>query len=128
VLGQHDDADPGAFASDGMGGLDALHVVAGRHPDGGQYCLWSEPPDRVAQLFRVADGGDDVDLAWILGQPAGALANEVVVLGEDDPQRVRHRLPRPAGPRTRWFPPPGRPSTRKRPPSASTRPCRLVNP
>jgi hypothetical protein len=46
-----------------MSGLDALHVVAGRHPDVGQHCLWSEPPDRVAQLVRVADGGDDVDLA-----------------------------------------------------------------
>ena len=30
------------------------------------------------------DGVDDVDLARLLEQPAGALADEVVVLGKDD--------------------------------------------
>ena len=46
-----------------------------------------EPPHRVEQLGRVAGGGDHVDLARVLEQPAQALAHEVVVLGDDDPQR-----------------------------------------
>ena len=36
VLRQHHDADIGVFGADGAGGLDALHVVTGRHADIGQ--------------------------------------------------------------------------------------------
>ena len=69
-------------APDGMGGLDAFHVVTGRHPDIGQHGLRGEPPYGVAQLLRVPHGSDDIDLPGILEQPTGALTNEVVVLGE----------------------------------------------
>ena len=74
---------PGWSRADGVGGLDALHVVAGRHPDVGEHGVGREPPDGVAQLVRVPDGSDDLDLAGVLEQPPGALADEVVVLGDD---------------------------------------------
>ena len=36
MLGEHDDADAGVLGADPVGGLDALHVVAGRHADVGE--------------------------------------------------------------------------------------------
>ena len=89
VLREHDDARVGVRGADRAGGLDALHVVARRHPDVGEHRVGREPPHRVEQLGRVAGARDHVDLAGVLEQSAHALAHEVVVLGDDDPQRAR---------------------------------------
>ena len=67
----------------------------------------------VAQRVGVSDGVDDVDLAGLDEQPAGALADEVVVLGKDDGDHVlaplvtagrwqRTTVPPSVRPRRRW--------------------------
>jgi hypothetical protein len=46
--------------ADRTGGLDALHVVAGWHPDVGDDRVRNQSADGVEQLIGRADGGDDL--------------------------------------------------------------------
>ena len=88
VLGEHDDADAGVGLADGVGGGDALGVVARRHPDVGDDDVGAQACDGVEEFGGRADGGEDVGLAGVLEEAAGALAHQVVVLGDDDAQRA----------------------------------------
>ena len=92
VLGQDDDADLRVVLPDRVGRVDSFDLVAGGHPDVGEDRVGPELPDRGEQFVAVADAGEHVDLAGVLQQPAGALADEVVVLGDHDPQPVSHEL------------------------------------
>jgi hypothetical protein len=56
----------------------------------------SQPLDGVEQFRCRPDGGLDEDVAGVLEQPPHALPYQVVVVGRDDPQRLRHR-PRSCG-------------------------------
>ena len=47
-------------------------------------------PDRGEQLVTVSHPGQHLDLARVLEQPAGALANEIIIFGDHDPQPVSH--------------------------------------
>jgi hypothetical protein len=96
ILGQDDDAGLGMVLPDSLGRFDALGLVTGRHPDVGQDGVGFQLSDRDEQFAGVPDAGQHVDLAGVLEQPPGALADEVVVLGDHDAQPVRH------GPPLRW--------------------------
>ena len=96
VLRQHHDADPGVLGTDGAGSLDALHMVTGRHADIGENRAWGESPYRIEQLARITDAGYDLDLPGVFQQTAYAFAYEVVVLGDDDPELLRHPDLRPS--------------------------------
>ncbi|GAA3076462.1 hypothetical protein GCM10020000_72380 [Streptomyces olivoverticillatus] len=87
VLGQDDDADAGVVAADGVGRGDAFGVVARRHPDVGDDGLGPQPFDGVEEFGGVAHGRDDRDVPGVLQQPTGALAHQVVVLGDDHAHR-----------------------------------------
>ena len=128
VLRQHHDADAGMVGADGVRRLDPLHVV----PGGMRMSVMTASGEmrRTASCSSsaVPTAASDLDRAGVLQQPAGALADEVVVLGEHDPQRVRHgpvrgaAARRAAGARARPAVDP------RRPPSASTRSRELVRP
>ena len=119
---------PGMGGADVVGRGDAVEVVVGRHPDVGDDDVGAVGVDRRAQRVGVADGVDDVDLAGLDEQPAGALADEVVVLGKDDGDHVLAPLVT-AG---RWqrttVPPAGPAATSMVPPMAATRSPMLVRP
>ena len=78
------------LGTDGAGGLDALHMVTRRHADIGKNSARAESPDRIEQLARITDAGHDLDLPGVFQQPAYAFAYEVVVLGDDDSERLSH--------------------------------------
>jgi hypothetical protein len=99
VLGQDDDPDLGMVAADRVGGLDALQVV-GRHADVREHHVGRETTDRVEKLFGVPHRGNDLDLTGVLEQPARALANQVVVLCDHDPEALRQSGPPPREPGT----------------------------
>ena len=65
-------------------------MVTGRHADIGQNRARAESPHRIEQLARIADAGHDLDLPGVFQQTAYAFADEVIVLGDDDPERLRH--------------------------------------
>jgi hypothetical protein len=65
-------------------------MVTGWHADIGQNRAWGEPPHRIEQLACITDAGHDVDLPGVFQQPAYAFADEIVVLGYDDPEHLRH--------------------------------------
>jgi Transposase len=87
TLRQHHDTDLRVLGMDGTGGLDALHVVAGWHADIGQNRVRGESSHRIKQLARITNTGYDLDLPGVFQQTAYAFADQVVVLGDDHPQR-----------------------------------------
>ena len=68
-------------------------MVAGRHPDIGKNRARRESPYCIEQLARVTDAGYDLDLLGVFQQTPYAFPYEVVVLGDNDPERLRHPDP-----------------------------------
>jgi hypothetical protein len=84
-----------------MGRVDAFHggcalpadprgLAGRRHPDVGQHGVRSGAARRFEQLGRGADRGEHGHLARILQEPPGSLADQEVVIGDDDAQRLSH--------------------------------------
>ena len=74
--------------------LDPLVGVARRHPDVGDDDVGLLGVDRREQPVEVAAHCGDLDVRLRLEQPAEAFANEVVVLGEHDPDGHEQRIRR----------------------------------
>jgi hypothetical protein len=64
--------------------------VTGRHANIGQNSARAQSPDRIEQLPGITDASQDIDLPGVFQQTAYAFADQVVVLGDDHPQRPRH--------------------------------------
>ena len=65
--------------------MDALVAVAGRHADVGQDNVRALRLDRAKQRLEVTARRHDLEVLLRLEEPADALANEVAVLREHDP-------------------------------------------
>jgi hypothetical protein len=132
VLRQHHDTDLGVFGMDGPGGLDALHVVTGRHSDIGQHSVRAESAYRIEQLARITNTGYDLDLPGVFQQTAYAFADQIVVFCDDGPEYLRHHwltaLTASGSSARTLVPAPGRLSIVSRPCSAPTRSRMLANP
>src|SRR5207253_7427558 len=82
---------------------DALRLMGWRHADVSEHGPGPQLTNRFEQLVSVAHPGQDLDLAGVLEEPAGAFAHQEVVLGDDDGKSVRHGLaPRPEVSPARW--------------------------
>ena len=92
VLAEHDDADLRMCHSQALCGLDALVDAVRRHADVGEDDVGALGLDRCEQRVEVAARGCDLDLRLELEQATETLADEVVVIGEHDPDR--HEPPR----------------------------------
>ena len=87
VLAEHDDADLRVRLAQPLGGLDPLVGVARRHADVGDDDVRPLRVDRGEQRVEVAAHGRDLEVGLGLEQAPDALADEVVVLGEHEPDR-----------------------------------------
>jgi len=94
VLAEHDDADPRVALAQEVGRADALVGPGRRHPDVGDDDVRPLGLDCGEQRVQVVAGGDDLDVGLRLEQAARALADEVVVVGDDDAQRHARSLGR----------------------------------
>jgi hypothetical protein len=54
------------FGTDSASGLNALHVVTGRHANIGQNSARAQSPDRIEQLPGITDASQDLDLPGVL--------------------------------------------------------------
>ena len=72
-------------------GLDALVDAVRRHADVGDDDVGPLGVDGREQRVEIAADGDDLDLRLGLEQAAYTLADEVVVVGEHDPDRHEPR-------------------------------------
>ena len=70
-----------------LGRLDALVEPVRRHADVGDHDVGLLRVDGREQRVEVAARGDDLELRLGLEQPPNSLADEVVVVGEHDPDR-----------------------------------------
>jgi hypothetical protein len=87
VLAEHDDADAGVRLAQPAGCLDSLVGVARRHPDVGEDDVGTLLVDRGEQRVEIAADGGDVEGRFRFEQSPDALADEVVVVGEHEPDR-----------------------------------------
>ena len=88
-LREDDDPDRGMRRPDLAGGADPLVGVRGRHPDVGQHRVGLQRLD-FGEQFVVRCGGSDDLHAFVLGEEGrDSLADEVVILGEHDPDHAR---------------------------------------
>jgi hypothetical protein len=85
MLREHYDSDVWMARPDFVCRIDALHVVARRHPDVRDDGVRQQAIDCVDELLRRTDCGHDLDRAGVFEQSPGALPNQVVVLRDDDP-------------------------------------------
>jgi hypothetical protein len=81
--------------ADGVCRLDTFHVMARRHADVGDDGVRCQTPHRIEKIGRGTDRGHDLDRSGVLQQAAGPFSNEVMVLGDDDPQG-QHLIASPA--------------------------------
>jgi hypothetical protein len=75
-----------------LGGPDSLIEIAGGHPDVGNHDIGRLLVDRGQERVEVAAHGSDLDLRHRLEQTAHSLADEVVVVGEHEPNRHARRI------------------------------------
>ena len=87
VLAEHDDADLRIRLAQSLGGLDPLVGVARRHADVGDDDIRPLSVDRGEQRVEIAADGRDLEVGMRLEQAPDALTDEVVVLGEHEPDR-----------------------------------------
>ena len=93
----HDHADLRMSFSNCVGRFDPFHLVAWRHSDVGQNCVGAKTVDSLQELFRIAHARQHLNLPRVLEQTPRPLAHEVVVLGNDEAQSIRHRRFYPMG-------------------------------
>ena len=77
-----------------LGGLDPLVGVARRHADVGDDDVRPFRVDRGEQRVEIAAHGRDLEVGLRLEQTPDALADEVVILGEHEPDRHGQRIRR----------------------------------
>ena len=70
------------LGTDRVGGLDALHVMAGWHPDVGDDGVGLQGRDPLPKLVGSADRVDYDHLAGVREEPTDSLADDEVVLGD----------------------------------------------
>ena len=96
VLREHDDAGAGVALAQLLGGVDALPLEGGRHADVGHEHLGRGGGGARDQLVVVAGGPDDLEVGLDREQRPHALADDDVVVGEEDGDPVG------VGVRTHW--------------------------
>ena len=77
-----------------FGGLDALVGVSRRHADVGDDDVRPLRVHRIEQGAQVATRSDDLEVGLRLEQPPNALSDEIVILGENEPNRHGQRIRR----------------------------------
>ena len=87
VLAEHDDADVRVRLAEPQGGLDALVAIAGRHANVRDDDVGALSVDRGEQGVEVVAHGRDLELLLRLEQTPNALADEVLIFGEHEPDR-----------------------------------------
>ena len=92
VLAEDDDADLRVRHAQPLGGLDPLVGLARRHADVSHDDVGLLALDGGEQRVEVVAGRRDLDLGARLEQAPQALAGEVVVLGEHEPDRHAQRI------------------------------------
>ena len=86
VLREDHDTDGGEVRADPLGRVDALGGERRGHPDVGEHRVRLELGHRLQQRLRVGERLDQVDLVELGHQRRHALAHEVVVVREHNPQ------------------------------------------
>ena len=92
ILAEHDDADFRVRFAQPHGSLDPLVGVARRHADVGHDDVRPLCSDRREQRVEVTADGGDLEVGRRLEQAPDALSDEVMVLGEHEPDRHRQRI------------------------------------
>ena len=94
VLAEHDDTDLGARLAQPGRHLDSLVRVRGRHPDVRDDDVGLLGLDRLEQGVEVLANRCDLEVVSSREQPSQGLADEVVVIGEHEPDRHVLRIRR----------------------------------
>ena len=94
VLAEHDDADLRMRLAQPLGGLNPFVGVTRGHADVGHDDVRLLRVDRGEQRVEVAADSRDLEVGPRLEQPPDALADEIVILGEHEPDRHKTRIRR----------------------------------